>query len=510
MTVIGVVVPQITTELGSLSDVGWYGSAYFLAAAASQLAFGALNRVVPHKYVYTVGVFIFELGCLISGLATSSKMCIVGRAISGLGSSGIVSTSLVLVTNIVPPKRLPFMIGALGSLELVGQITGPLIGGGFATNVSWRWCFLINVPLGVVAGLTVFLLLRGSKQAPWSDILTGLRTIDAVGILLTIPGSAAILFVIQSGGNTFAWDSPTIIGLAVAGGVLLVILFFWERSRGDLAVLPFKLFRNRNVVFGATFAVGVNMAVSLFDYFVPFWNETIRGISPERAGILLLPLVSCSAFAVIAGGSLATYLGRTNPVMIIGGALVIAVSVLLSSINASASESRVLGYSALAGISALATQQPYLCGKDLSPTAISLMLFSGMSGSAVGLAMAQAIFINQLHDNLDPVEGINVAAIIGSGATELRNVVPTDKLEQVLKLYNLSLVQVFYVSVGAGCLMLASGCLVSWRRTENDDSDRLLHEESADSTQNVQKTQENEKNQSKAETNALTVTPTSH
>ena len=160
------------------------------------------------------------------------------------------------------------MIGALGSLELVGQITGPLIGGGFATNVSWRWCFLINVPLGVVAGLTVFLLLRGSKQAPWSDILTGLRTIDAVGILLTIPGSAAILFVIQSGGNTFAWDSPTIIGLAVAGGVLLVILFFWERSRGDLAVLPFKLFRNRNVVFGATFAVGVNMAVSLFDYFV--------------------------------------------------------------------------------------------------------------------------------------------------------------------------------------------------------------------------------------------------
>ena len=176
------------------------------------------------------------------------------------------------------------MIGALGSLELVGQITGPLIGGSFTTNVSWRWCFLINVPLGVASGLAVFLLLRGSKQQPWSDVFAGLRTTDAVGILLTIPGSAAILFVIQSGGSTFAWDSPTIIGLAVAGGVLLVILFFWERSRGDLAVLPSKLFRNRNVVFGATFAVGVNMAVSLFDYFVSYIFPL--GDNPSSAALI--------------------------------------------------------------------------------------------------------------------------------------------------------------------------------------------------------------------------------
>ncbi|GJC86345.1 rubrofusarin-specific efflux pump aurT [Colletotrichum liriopes] len=94
-TIVGVATPEITTDLGNLGDVGWLGSAYFLSAAASQLVFGALNRVVAHKHVYICGIFLFELGCLLAGLATTSTMCIVGRAFSGLGCSGVVSTSLV-------------------------------------------------------------------------------------------------------------------------------------------------------------------------------------------------------------------------------------------------------------------------------------------------------------------------------------------------------------------------------------------------------------------------------
>ncbi|UQC75652.1 MFS transporter [Colletotrichum lupini] len=467
-TIVGVATPEITTDLGSLGDVGWLGSAYFLAAAASQLVFGALNRVVPHKHVYIAGIFLFELGCLLAGLANTSTMCIVGRAFSGLGCSGVVSTSLVLVTEILPPARLPLMIGVLGAMELVGQITGPLIGGALTDNASWRWCFLINVPMGTVAGAVVFFLLRTHRK-PWKTIFQELKLIDGIGILILTPAIALILFVVQSGGNTFAWNSAQSISMLTVGFALLVALVFWEHRKGEAAVIPLTLFKNRSISFAAAFAVAAGMAMALFDYYIPLWNQVIKGYSAARSGILLLPLNACSAVGVMAGGLLANTIGRANPVMLLGGTLTAIVSGLFSTITMASTDSLIMGISALAGFAALASQQPIVVAHNavetkLSPTAISMMLFSSMVGSAISLAIAQAVFLNKLQGNLRLVQGVDVDKIIRSGATELRHIVDPSLLPKVLELYNLSIVQVFYMALAAGIAMTIASLLVKWTR----------------------------------------------
>ncbi|GKT61058.1 hypothetical protein ColTof3_08397 [Colletotrichum tofieldiae] len=360
------------------------------------------------------------------------------------------------------------MIGILGSMELVGQITGPLIGGALTDNASWRWCFLINVPMGAVAGTVVFFLLRAQKK-PWKTVFQELRCIDGVGILIMTPAIALILFVTQSGGNTFAWNSAESISMLTVGFALLVGFLYWEHRKGQAALIPISLFRNRSISFAAIFALSAGIAVALFDYYIPLWNQVVKGHSAARAGILLLPLNACSAFGVMAGGMLANVIGRANPVMLLGGTLTAIVSGLFTTINGSITDSRTMGYSALAGMSALATQQPIVVAHNaveskLSPTAISMMLFSNMVGSALSLAIAQAVFINKLQDNLRSIQGVDATKIIQSGATEIRGIVDPSLLPQVLELYSLSIVQVFYMAVAAGVAMVISALVVQWTR----------------------------------------------
>ncbi|GJC86346.1 efflux pump roqT [Colletotrichum liriopes] len=353
------------------------------------------------------------------------------------------------------------MIGILGSMELVGQITGPLIGGALTDSASWRWCFLINVPMGAVAGTVVFFLLRAQKK-PWKTVFQELRCIDGVGILIMTPAIALILFVTQSGGNTFAWNSAESISMLTVGFALLVGFLYWEHRKGEAALIPISLFRNRSISFAAIFALSAGIAVALFDYYIPLWNQVVKGHSAARSGILLLPLNACSAVGVMAGGMLANVIGRANPVMLLGGTLTAIVSGLFTTINGSITDSRTMGYSALAGMSALATQQPIVVAHNaveskLSPTAISMMLFSNMVGSALSLAIAQAVFINKLQDNLRSIQG-------SIGATEIRGIVDPSLLPQVLELYSLSIVQVFYMAVAAGVAMVISALVVKWTR----------------------------------------------
>ncbi|KXH36582.1 hypothetical protein CNYM01_01478 [Colletotrichum nymphaeae SA-01] len=257
--------------------------------------------------------------------------------------------------------------------------------------------------------------------------------------------------------------------MLTVGFALLVALVFWEHRKGEAAVIPLALFKNRSISFAAAFAVAAGMAMALFDYYIPLWNQVIKGYSAARSGILLLPLNACSAVGVMAGGLLANTIGRANPVMLLGGTLTAIVSGLFSTITMASTDSRIMGISALAGFAALASQQPIVVAHNavetkLSPTAISMMLFSSMVGSAISLAIAQAVFLNKLQGNLRPVQGVDVDKIIRSGATELRHIVDPSLLPNVLELYNLSIVQVFYMALAAGIAMTVASLLVKWTR----------------------------------------------
>ncbi|KAK0101175.1 hypothetical protein ONS95_012844 [Cadophora gregata] len=154
-SIISTAIPQITTDFGSLDDVGWYGTSYLLTNCALQPLSGKIYGEFNIKKSFLTFFFIFELGSALSGAAQSAEMLIIGRAVAGIGGSGLLNGAYGIIHGIAPIEKQPRLLGIIIGLSLLGILSGPLLGGLLTEFASWRWCFYINIPSG---GLTAFLL----------------------------------------------------------------------------------------------------------------------------------------------------------------------------------------------------------------------------------------------------------------------------------------------------------------------------------------------------------------
>lgn len=159
------------------------------------------------------------------------------------------------------------MMAFMGAMELIGQLIGPLVGGSLTDNVSWRWCFLLNVPIGAACGAVLAFLMHSARQ-PWLDILHQLKGLDYLGIVILSPAVVFVLFVVNTGGTSYAWSSAIIKAMIILAVILLAAFLFWERRKGDNALIPARLVKNRNVLCAATFAFSNGIAVAVYDYYV--------------------------------------------------------------------------------------------------------------------------------------------------------------------------------------------------------------------------------------------------
>jgi MFS family permease len=208
------------------------------------------------KWTYLAAVFIFEVGSLVCAVAPSSEAFIVGRAIAGVGTAGLFSGGVVILSYTLPLRQRPMAFGLIGAMWGIASVAGPLLGGAFTDHVTWRWCFYINLPIGGAAMLAIFLFLHIGQERDDGGLTVVQRvlSLDLLGTAMLVPAIVCLLLALQWGGTEHAWNSSVIIGLFVGFAVMTIIFVGIQIWKGDKGTLPPRLFKSRDVVCAMLFA----------------------------------------------------------------------------------------------------------------------------------------------------------------------------------------------------------------------------------------------------------------
>ncbi|KAJ5219112.1 uncharacterized protein N7498_001211 [Penicillium cinerascens] len=473
ISIIVTAIPVITTHFHSLEDLGWYGSSYQIASACLQPLSGRVYTNFKTKWTFLTFFFIFELGSLLCGLATSSKMLIVARAVAGLGSSGLMNGSLTIVSSSVPLHKSPALIGIMMGFSQLGVVFGPLIGGAFTEYTSWRWCFYINLPIGaLVAVLLIFVEIpdQGKKPSIKSAMDTILHKLDLVGFVLFAPAAIQLLLALEYGGSKHPWGSATVIGLFCGAAGTFALFLYWEYRHGDRAMIPLSMVAKRTVWSSCLVMVSLFAMVLSAAYYLPVYFQAIKNETPLMSGVYMLPsILSQLAFAVISGALIGKF-GYYLPWAVFCGIATAIASGLVSTFTPFTPVGKWVGYQILLGAGRGAGfQTPFIAIQNSLPPSeisigMSILMFTQTLSGAVFLTFADVIFSTGLKTLIPKyAPNVNPEVIVAAGATGIRNVVSSENLPGVLKAYADSVDHVFYMSAGLGvfCMVFAFG--MGWK-----------------------------------------------
>jgi EmrB/QacA subfamily drug resistance transporter len=397
-TIVSTALPTIVGDLGGLNHLAWVVTAYLVASTASTPLYGKLGDMLGRKPVFQAAIAIFLVGSLLSGAATSLGELVVFRAIQGIGAGGLMVGAQAIIGDIVPPRERGRYMGIIGSVFAVASVAGPLLGGFFVDNLSWRWVFYVNMPVGAAALIVVATRLHLPARREQHDV-------DYLGAALLTAAVVCLVLVTTWGGNEYAWGSGTIVGLGAAA-VVLGVLFAWHERHAAEPLMAPHLFRSRtfNVANATGLIVGLGMFGALT--FLPLYLQVVRGASPTVSGLLLIPLMAGLLTASILSGRWISTHGRYRVFPIAGTALFAAGMGLLSSLDAHTGFAATALYMVVVGVGiGLVMQVLVLVVQNDAPpadigVATSTATFFRSIGGSIGVAIFGAIFAARLREGL--------------------------------------------------------------------------------------------------------------
>ncbi|QGI68224.1 hypothetical protein CEK26_012183 [Fusarium fujikuroi] len=470
-TIVATAVPKITDQFSRLQDISWYGSAYFLTLGAFQSLWGKIYKFFPLKTSFLASIFIFELGSLISAVARNSMTVIVGRAIAGLGASGVAPGVYTIPAFIAAPEKRATYTGFIGLSYGIAAVAGPLIGGGLTDGASWRWCFYINLPIGGLAILVILLTFKTPAGVKVVDatLKEKLLQMDFIGTALVMGASLSLLLALQYGGVTHAWNSSVIIGLLVGFVLMIVTLIAVELWLGERAMLTPRLIRQRTVWVNAVWSFFFAGSYFITLYYLPIYFQSIDNQSPIGSGVRNIPLIALFSVATFASGKAITKTGTAAPYLVVSSIIVTIASGLFYTLDIGTSTGKWVGYQILAGFGygvglqvPVVISQAFAAPSDMAPVT-SIIIFSRTIGGTFLITAAQSGFINQIiHKLSSTAPTIDPDLVTETGATTLRHNFSGAELNGILHAYVWGIKVAFAITIAACGITVITSLCTKW------------------------------------------------
>jgi len=408
-TVVGTAIRTIGDDLHGLSQQAWVTTGYLIVSTISTPIYGKLSDIFGRRLLFILAIVIFVAGSILAVFSTSMIELAVFRAIQGLGAGGLMSMPLAIMGDMLAPRERAKYQGYFLAVFGISSLIGPLVGGLFAGAnqilwiAGWRWVFLINVPIGIIALLVVLRFLHLPKHAP------GSVRIDWWGATAVIVALAPLLLIAEQG-RDWGWDSPGAFVCYILGAVGIIAFIFIERAMKDDALIPLKLFGSST--FSMATIIGVFVGFGMFGAMLtlPLYLQLVLGSTPTESGLQLLPMILGLMISSIASGQIIARTGRYRQFPIIGTAFLSGGFFYLTFLHYNSSYWFIAGAMLLIGLGLGQLMQTLTIAsqnsvglKDMGVATSASTFFrqiGGTLGTAVLLSLLFSVFPTNLTNSL--------------------------------------------------------------------------------------------------------------
>jgi len=395
-TIVGTAMPRIIAQLNGFDRYAWVTTAYLLTSTAAVPIFGKLSDIYGRKWFYLGGAVLFVVASALCGAAGSipgvpgdgMTQLIIFRGLQGVGGGIILAITFTIIGDIFPPAVRGKYQGLLSAVWGMSSVFGPTLGGWITDSFSWRWIFYINLPVGILATIALFVAFPYFKPEGVR------RVIDYAGVVTLLGGLVPLLLAL-TWAMDYGWGAPRVVGLLVVAVVMLVA-FVLAEARAIEPLLPLSLFRDRIIAL-STITVFLNgMAMFAAILFIPLFMQTVIGVSATQSGSLLTPMMVIWSVGSIGAGQFVARMGRYKALVLFGLAIMTIGLLLLGRMNAGTSRLVVVGDMLLVG-----------AGMGLTMPIFTLIVQNAAPQRQIGAATATVQFFRQIGGTVG-------AAVFGS------------------------------------------------------------------------------------------------
>ncbi|WP_052460001.1 MDR family MFS transporter [Tessaracoccus massiliensis] len=422
-TIVSPAIPRIVADLGGLAWYSWLSTIVMLVSAVITPISGKLADIFGRRRFYIIGLLLFMLGSVLSGLAFNFSFLIFARTIQGMGMGILMPLSQTILAALIPPRQRGKYQSYMGAVMGASQVAGPLLGGWITDVSSWRWLFYISMPVGLVA----LLMILRHLHVPELSIDP---KIDYAGISTMTVGVSATLLGISLGGS-MGWLTPQVL-LLLAVGMAFTVAFVLVERKAEEPIVPLGLFRNSVFTVSTVAAFFMNMGMMAVLIYIPVYAQGVLKLSATQSGLILMPMNVILFFIGVVVGNLITRTGHYKEFAVAGGAIQFVGALLILGLGQGSSRIDVVlatgvlgfGYGLAFQIYMLAVQNA-VQRRDLGVATSSLQFFRNI-GNTLGTAIAGTIMTTQLMSGIEsrltpelreriPTGGLDPNAVLNPG-----------------------------------------------------------------------------------------------